>query len=212
MLEENEKDIPTFGDLNFVFSHITTSGNGCELISRHGLMDLRKAYSCEDSEVRRFLESHDVSIDIDERILRYKDKSHDISFERCGRTPSHGTMEYMAWSVGRKIHFDFTVCGFLSIDRRSPYGGNVHLAPEILQDIGNLLKTHLAEDWVQKTRAYEVVARAKGVDIVIDAEGSDRDQMIAYILNAYHEACGYGLENILLLKDGIQIPTGDIID
>ena len=28
-LEENDKDIPAFSDLNFVFSHITTSGNGC---------------------------------------------------------------------------------------------------------------------------------------------------------------------------------------
>lgn len=212
ILQEHNARLPDFNQVSFVFSHITTSSNACDSIKTSGLLDLCDTYRNSQSELRRFLDSHNIFIDIDRGILKYYDKEYDVSFNRNAPSPRSNTIEERAWCIGRKLYFDFTICGFLSINPDNPYGGNVHLVPEIIWDVDNLLKIELREDWIKETRAYEVVARVEGDNVVIDAEGSDREQMISYILNAYHQAWEYESENIILLKNNVSIPSRDILE
>ncbi len=142
-------------DLEMVITHVTTSGNGCVSILKDGIIDLKNAYQKRDSELRIFLESKGIDILLDSNCLKYRGKYYDISFDDCPW--DHESEEYAAWSVGRKFYYDFTVCGFFSINGNRPYGGNVHRRPEILLDLDNLLKTDLQRDWMQSHQAYEIV-------------------------------------------------------
>lgn len=175
-------------------------------------MDLCFTYECPESDLRMFLDAHGIRIDIEECHLWYRNKDYNIKFNRYGSTPFIGSNEYNAWSVGSKFYYDYTIRGFLSINHAFPYGGYVHLVPEIISDIDRLIGKDLKIDWMHSTRAYEIVAIVDGNDFVVDAEGTDGEKMVAYILKAYEAAWGYEFENIILLNDGVKISAHDILE
>ena len=200
-------------DFNFVYFHVTTSANECEAIKKYGILDLKQAYLCVESELRVFLDRHGIIINIEDALLTYKGKAFDISYN-AGNCPRTGTQEYLCWSIGRKFYYDFTTCGFLSVWERSPYGGQVHCRPEILWDIDNLLRLKLSEEWEQSHFPYEIVAQVNGLDIVFDGDDdqSDKDKVLMYLTMAYDTAFGEPFEHILLMKNGIQISPDRIIE
>lgn len=175
-------------------------------------MDLRNAYLCKDSELRSFLDTHRIYINIDAETLTYKNSIFNISY--FPYAPRFDTEERDCWSIGRKFYFDFTTCGFLSVWERSPYGGQVHRRPEILMDIDNLLNLNLSNEWATTHVPYEVVAKVSGDKIVYDGydEQSEREKVIYYLTKAYQTAFGDTSEDVLLLKNNIQIPADDIIE
>lgn len=200
-----------YRDFDFIYFHITTSSNECKSIKKHGILDLKESYGCYDSELRIFLEENDIHINLEERILMHCDKEFDITFGAC---PRRDTEAYYCWSVGRKFYYDFTTCGFLSIWERSPYGGNVHHRPEILSDIDELLGLNLSHKWVITHRPYEVVAKVSGDMIIYDSDDDqcDEDKVLNYLTKAYWTAFGEPSENVLLIKNNIQIPPKDILE
>lgn len=113
----------------------------------------------------------------------------------------------------RKFYKDHTVCGFLSTRDALVYEGRVHKRPEILMDIDALLGTQLALEWERSHSAYKVIARVNGHDIcyVYEDEQSEEEKIMAYIVMAYNAAFRGGDENIVLMKDGVQIPACDIL-
>lgn len=54
MIEEHgTKHLPrSYTDMEFVYFHVTTSADGCQSIRRNGILDLKNAYLCKDSELR----------------------------------------------------------------------------------------------------------------------------------------------------------------
>lgn len=200
-----------YEDMDFVYFHITTSSNNCDSILRHGILDLNKSYMCPDSELRLFLDSNGVHIDIENGILSYNGNSYDIRFGAC---PRENTAEYKCWLIGRKFYYDYTTCGFLSVWKHSPYGGNVHRRPEILMDIDSLLKTDFSYEWQTTHSPYQVVAKVSGKDIVYDSDESqsDTEKVMNYMTKAYCTAFWEPTEEVLLLKNNVQIPTTNIID
>ena len=206
MIEEyGTRQLPkSYLDSDFIYFHVTTSADGCASIRRNGILDLKKAYGCEDSELRRFLDNHGVSIDLQKAFLTYRGHEYDIYYGRCPW--DHESEEYKCWSIGRKLYFDYTTCGFLSAWDRSPYGGQVHRRPEILWDIDELLKTRLSDEWAQTHTAYEVVAKVSGKNICYpyDDDVSEAEKVMAYVVMAYNEALNGSSENILLMKNGLK--------
>lgn len=202
----------TYEKFEFIYFHVTTSANRCRSIQKHGIMDLRNAYLCKDSELRSFLDTHRIYINIDAETLTYKNSIFNISY--FPYAPRFDTEERDCWSIGRKFYFDFTTCGFLSVWERSPYGGQVHRRPEILMDIDNLLNLNLSNEWATTHVPYEVVAKVSGDKIVYDGydEQSEREKVIYYLTKAYQTAFGDTSEDVLLLKNNIQIPADDIIE
>lgn len=201
----------SYRDLEFVYFHVTTSANGCASFRKHGILDLKQSYLCHDSELREFLEKHDIHIDLDERILVYRGQRFDITFGDCARK---GTETYKCWLIGRKFYFDYTICGFLSVCERNPYGGQVHRRPEILMDIDNLLGLDLSQEWMSIHDSYEIVAKVSGENIIYDGDDnqSDKDKVLNYLTKAYCTAFGKPTEAMLLIKNNVQIPTLDILE
>ena len=196
----------------FTYFHVTTSANKCASFNEHGILDLKNSYRCADSELRTFLDNRGIEVDIDNCILKYNGKVFDISYGPC--PPSFDTKAKACWSIGRKFYYDFTTCGFLSVWDLSPYGGYVHCRPEILSDIDNLLNLTLSQEWHVTHDPYEVVALVRGTDIVYDGDDdqSDRDKVINYLTKAYNTAFGAPHEEIVLLKNNIQVPPQNIIE
>lgn len=202
----------SYMDMTFVFFHVTTSADGCAAIIQNGLLDLNYAYKCKESELRRFLDSHDINIDLESAILYYQGHEYNIYYGMCPR--NHRSEEYKCWSVGRKFYYDYTICGFLSAREHHPYGGQVQRRPEILWDIDELLKTRLSDEWEQTHRPYEIVAKVCGENICYpyDDNVPERDKVMAYVVMAYNEAFYESGENILLLKNEVHIPPADILE
>ncbi|KEI08613.1 hypothetical protein Z957_06915 [Clostridium sp. K25] len=197
-------------DLEFIYFHVTTSANICTSFRKHGILDLKQSYLCNDSELRIFLENHDIHINLDDRILIYGEQEFDITFGDC---PSRNTEAYNCWSIGRKFYFDYTICGFLSVTERSAYGGQVHRRPEILKDIDKLFGLNLSREWMSTHDSYEVVAKVSGEKVIYDSDEnqSDEDKILYYLTKAYLTAFSEPSENILMLKNNIQIPPRDIV-
>ena len=61
----------SYKDFEFIYFHVTTSANRCTSFQKHGVLDLKQSYLCQDSELRQFLEKHGIDINLDERILIY---------------------------------------------------------------------------------------------------------------------------------------------
>lgn len=194
-------------DIDFIFSHITTSNNACESIKKYGLLDLRESYLLKDSELRKMLDSNGIEIDIENKLLKYKNNTFDINFEiDC---PSSDIVERLAWKIGYKFYFDYNICGFLTLEN-SAYSGNIHKRPEILLNIDQLLDLQLSKKWASETIAYEVVTKVRGD--LIDDEGSNNSRWISYLCKAYDISfCGQ-TENIILLKRGVKIPKENVLE
>lgn len=203
---------PDYEKWLFVYFHITTSANRCASFEKNGILDLCESYACPDSELRQFLDSRGIIIDIDGRTLTYRGKIYDISYNRIA--PRSGSIEHACWSIGRKLYFDFTTCGFLSVWDRGEYGGGVHCRPEILYDIDKLLGLTLSHEWYSSHEAYEVVAAVPGTDIVYDGsdDHSSKDKILNYLTRAYNTAFGSPFEEIVLLKNHVQVPPNRILE
>lgn len=108
--------LPAFRDLEFTFGHITTSSTACESIRNGGLTKL--ACTNKGTELGLFLSNHGVDINIEQYTLKYNGRMYDISFGDC--PPEYNREEYAAWRVGRKLYYDYCICGFLSYSKQ-PY-------------------------------------------------------------------------------------------
>ncbi len=209
---KNRGNFPKLEDIELVVTHITTSGNGCKAILDKGLVDLVKAYKYSESELRHFLDKHGVEIDIDSNWLIYKDQCYDISYGRC--PIDHESKEYAAWSVGRKFHFDFTVCGFLSLNENDVYGGWVHKRPEILADIDELLETTLQKQWQDRHRAYEIVFKVPLLNTAYNGWDSDTEyeMIMEYLVDAYMCISTGPNTKEILCQNGLEIGADQILE
>lgn len=210
--EYGTRQLPqSYKDLDFAFFHVTTSSDSCTSIKQNGILDLKKAYECDGSELRLFLDEHNVLIDLDRAILKYYEREYDIYYEK--RPWDLESIEYKCWSVGSKFYNDYTICGFLSARDCSPYPGQIHRQPEILWDIDELLKTRFSYEWERTHSPYEVVSKVSGMNIrypYYDDE-SEAEKVMTYVAMAYDEVFNASSENVLVLKNGVKIPPTDII-
>lgn len=198
-------------ELEVVYIHVTTSANGCESIKNHGVQDLVTAYKNTDSELRLFLDEHDIHINLEKRILAHAGIEFDISLGDC---PNKNTAEYWRRSVGRKFYSDYTTCGFFSVDIEYPYGGQVHLRPEVLENIGNLLHLDLSREWQLGHSPYEIVAKLKFKNVSYHVESCEDefDPFIHYLAMAYCNAFESISERILITNSNVHIPPQDIME
>lgn len=118
---------------------------------------MKNSYLCPKSELRQFLDAHNITIDLSKHFLSYAGNKYDIEFGSC---PKSNTKEFCCWSVGRKFYYDFSICGFLSIWDISPYGGLVHARPEVLMNLDKLLNLSLSREWANTHTPYQVTAKA----------------------------------------------------
>lgn len=201
------------GSFEFVFSHITTSSNKCHSIEKNGLLDLKQAYLCADSELRIFLNDNGIFIDLKKSKLKYRTEIYDIKYAPNNKHIIKAPYEEQCQKIGRKFYYDYTICGFLSIDSQDTYLGDVHHRPEILDDIDNLLHLNLSQKWEKDHKPYNVVAKINGDEI--ECEGmenkSEKEKVMHYLTLAYNNAFHELDENIILLQNNKKILPSNII-
>jgi len=197
----------SYKDFEFIFFHVTTSANRCESFRKHGILDLKQTYSHHDSELRKFLQKHDIHIELDKQMLTYSGQRFDISYSSFPRQSTE------AYKIGRKIYFDYAICGFLSIKESNSYGGRVHHCPEILRNIDTLLRLTLSQEWTSEHDSYEIVSKIRGENIYDGNENrSDKDKVLNYLFQAYNNAFDGPTEIVLQIKNHIQIPPSNILE
>ena len=59
-------------DFDFIYFHVTTSANNCASIKKYGILDLKQAYLCKESEIRIFLDQHGVLLEPVQNLLKMK--------------------------------------------------------------------------------------------------------------------------------------------
>ena len=212
IVEDNNGYFPRLKDIQLVITHITTSSNECASIKTNGLIDLKESYNLPTSDLRLFLEDNEIEIILEDNLLRYKDREYDISFGKC---PSdYESEQCSSWKVGRKFYYDFTICGFISINSRDVYGGMVHLRPEILFDIDNLLKTDLQRKWTLTHESYEIVFVVPEYHCLYNGleENDEYERIMYYLTEAYACIC-LGPRTIeILCKNNIFITPDQILE
>lgn len=213
VIREHSGKIPKYDDIDFIFSHITTSIDGCASIKKYGVVDLKSAYKNPDTELRRFLDSKGIEIIVDYYCLKYNNEYYSIEFDRYDCPPEWRKLEYLGWCVGRKFDLDPGVCGFLSMDT-SGYLGMVHKRPEILFDIDNLLDTSLSDEWAESRLPYEVLIRknSKYVEPDFEIDISDNEKVLHYLVMAYDILCGAHFEHTIQCLKNEGITPSDIIE
>lgn len=190
--------------------HITTSANSCKNIRENGLKDLVITYTDLNSELRKFLDEQQVTIDLENEQLLYNGKNIGSIHFAHGNSPSdHYSKAHYLWSVGRKFYYDFCVCGFYSFDHSDPYGGNVHERPEILYNISQLIGKRIDNIWRDTHKCYVIKFKVPFINIHNDFTGDVRQALLYFAFkNAMYDETD---ENIVLVKNGIQIPSKDIV-
>ena len=81
-------------------------------------------------------------------------------------------------------------------------------------DIDNLLGLNLSQEWASINDPYEIVAKVSGEKIIYDSDDnqSDKDKVLNYLTKAYFTAFGEPTEEVLLIKNHVQIPPIDILE
>lgn len=197
-------------DIICVVQQITTSANGCINIKERGLTDLVTTYSDLNSELRRFLDDQQVYIDLYNEQLFYDGNNvGSIHFSHKNCPSDYHSKSHYLWSVGRKFYYDFCVCGFYSFDHEHPYGGRVHERPEILFNISELIGKRLDNIWRDTHKCYVVTFKIPFNNVHNDFEGEIQRTLLYFAFkNAMYDETD---ENIVLVKDGIQIPAKNIM-
>ena len=193
-------------DINFVLMHVTTSADKCKGIKKNGLHDLVWSYEHE-TELRSFLDAYNIDIDIGNRKICVEGVAHEISndIKKSG-------------GVGYKFFDDPYVCGCFQMRKDSPYGGNVHLRPEIIYNINKLVKgADLEYSWMNTHQPYIVkfhVPYNKMMIFLSESASSSKDKILKTLFNAAFYTVFYNdfsSDRIGILKLGEYVPASDVI-
>lgn len=176
-----------------------------------GSLSLYDASVLEHSELKEFLVGHGIEIDPELAVLRYRGREYSISAERWSLLDSEEVQNCNR--IGYRLYSDYCVCGFLSIDPKRPYLTRVDEKPEILIDIGNLIRKAIDQEWALTHQSYEIVAKVEGRKIRCDSEQpTDKGKLLCYLTYAFFNAFGDQDERLLLCQDGVKIPPDDILE
>ena len=193
-------------DINFVLMHVTTSADKCKGIEKNGLHDLVWSYEHE-TELRSFLDAYNIDIDIGNKKICVEGVAHEISndIKKSG-------------GVGYKFFDDPYVCGCFQMRKDSPYGGNVHLRPEIIYNINKLVKgADLEYSWMNTHQPYIVkfhVPYNKMMIFLSESASSSKDKILKTLFNAAFYTVFYNdfsSNRIGILKLGEYVPASDVI-
>lgn len=185
----------------FVLTHLTSSANGCAAIRKNGLTDLCRSYENNESELRQFLDQKGITLNLDHQTLRWNSGLYSIA--NRGSSLLMTDEEQALSRIGYRFFRDQCVCGFLSLGSTA-YLTHVEEKPEILIDIGNFIGMDIAGEWKYTHESYAVTAKVRAENIV--RNGDDLSYACLAYWNSFHVN-----QNVLLCKDGVQIPPEDIL-
>lgn len=147
-------------DLFLASWHVTTNDDDCKSLKKYGLRNLQETIKL-DTTLSRFLKDIGVNINIENKILTYKDKKYDLSKDYKGFGLSDE--EESIYSVRRKLYKDHQINGFFYTENPLDYGGYVKDRPEFLHNIAELIKYNeyeLNRKWIEETQCFVIKYKA----------------------------------------------------
>ncbi len=133
--------------------HYTTNNDENHSIKEFGLRDLQFALS-NNTPLNNFLNEYGISFDIEKKTMLANGNEYNIEFVNyCADNP--------VTHIARKVYYDNQVSCFFYIEDINDYLGCVHLRPEILYNIDELLKTDLSRKWYKSCKGYGIKFYAK---------------------------------------------------
>lgn len=148
--------VPPIEDIQVHMMHITSSTDSCHSIRTSGLLNLQDVIQNRDAELTCFLANHGITIDVKNHKLSYQNRSIDIQYTGEYRGLMYTVDMNPGYSIGRKIYYDYGICGFCSIDAARPYGSPIQQFPEILSNIDRALGLRLSFEWKANSSPYKI--------------------------------------------------------
>lgn len=208
--------------------HVTGSLDRCNSIKKYGIQNLQSMLSSR-SILNEMLNKYGVRIDIEHKLLIYKNSSYDIDYEKYrGKFNLYGLDKHLS-SIACRVFYDYTVNGFLCIDNVFSYGTNIHLRPEFLLDLANAFPElqALEDEWVTNTCSYRIdyytyTNQLQRFNFSLDEYRdppcenwdylSDNEKILKWMLSrAISRAFNQLGETYLYLKDELSVPPNQII-
>lgn len=129
----------------------------CAEIKASGVKNLQKVLS-EKNKLTTLLSKYGVEFDVDNKILIAGNKIIDIDYNKYRGRFEFSSYEKKIERVAHKIFYDFQINGFFSNSDVLRYGTEIHIRPEFLYNLTELLPyLKEAEDiWRKKSKGYIV--------------------------------------------------------
>ncbi len=186
--------------------HYTSNFDQCQSIKKFGLRDLQFALS-HNTPLNNFLNTFGINFNIEKKSMIANGNEYNIEYVnyRADNPVTH---------IARKIYYDNQVSCFFYIEDINDYLGCVHLRPEILYNIDELLKTDLSRKWYKSCKGYGIKFYAKISDFAeysFPNEGKTiAENLIDMSLSVISDcACG---EIFAYLKPDAIIPYDNILE
>lgn len=186
--------------------HYTSNDDENKSIKDFGLRDLQYTLS-HNTPLRNFLKEFNVEFDIENRCMCVNGKKYNIEYKNY-------ELSDPVTHIARKIYYDNQLSCFFNIENIEDYLGNVHLRPEFLYNIDELLKsTNLSQEWYKRTKSYEIKFYGKITDFTSYSFPNDKktiaENIIDMALSVIAEcACG---DIFAYLKPDTVIPFENIL-
>lgn len=130
--------------------HVTTGNDDGKFIIENGLLNLRNVL-INDTPMYKFLINRGIEINIDKRLIRYKDKLIEIQDE-SKKISAEKSFVY------HKLFKDYLINGFHCDEEPIKYGGNVAYRPEFIRSLGILLNYNQLEyEWAKEFNQCYIV-------------------------------------------------------
>ncbi len=193
-------------DINFVLMHVTTSAEECNGIRKDGLHDLVWTYK-HNTELRKFLDKYNVDIDIDNRKIVVNGNEYEMQNDIN-----------QAGGVGYKFFGDPYVCGCFQLKKSNAYGGHVHIRPEIIYNINQIIQgNNLEYAWMETHKPYIVKISVPYRKMMIALMTSMKDKKETILQTMFNYAFNtvfyndFSSDYIGILKRYEYVPPEDII-
>lgn len=200
---------PEYLDVNNVMLcaiHYTSNNDENQSIKEYGLRDLQFTLS-HNTPLNNFLKTFDIKFNIEKKSMIAKGNEYNIEYVNY-------SADNPVTHIARKIYYDNQVSCFFNINDINDYLGCVHLRPEILYNIDELLKTDLSHKWYKSCKGYEIKFYAKISDFTEYSFPNERktiaENMIDMSLSVISD-CARG-EVFAYLKPDAIVPFNNILE
>lgn len=213
IMEKGNLAVSDYRALTFTVQHVTTSNNNCKSIKEYGIMPLDQTYENPSTDLRMFLDKHDIRIDLEAQILSYCGHQYDIN-NSFRRSKSNHKDKYGAF-IGNKFYNEPNVWGFLCLQ---DYSSCIWKSPEVIVDIDTLLNIGLERDWITRnegSKTYAVTFEADGRVVGFSGYSyADNDEVIKKLIDLAAEKAFTNRvspdSQVVRVEQGISVPPENI--
>lgn len=186
--------------------HYTSNDDENKSIKKLGLRDLQYTLS-HNTPLRNFLKEFNVEFDIENKYMYVNGKKYNIEYKKYELSDPVN-------HIARKIYYDNQLSCFFNVENIENYSGNVHLRPEFLYNIDELLRsTNLSREWYNRSKSYEIKFYGKITDFESYSFPNNKESIVEDMIDMAltviaESACS---EKFAYLKPDTVIPFENIL-